>query len=229
MLRKPDSAGSLARHFAEWVVSAIAAAPVTTSYALVLCGTRAVEHARPEESGQLLDHVSSNVDNLRTHPALALVGSAMFVDGPLVPNLVAGCVPMGIAEARLGSRNAAAVFVAGHVGATLINAAIIKRGVRIGYYDDAITGSRDVGLSYGALAVRFAAIGTFTDPRAVAVDAIKAGAILALTQPWRMPRDFVATGHVIAAAIGVGCGAAVSLASAYPPSAPDLRSRCREC
>lgn len=177
--------------------------PVTCVYGTVVAATATVAWISPRTNERLYDYLSTNLDNLADHPLLALFGSGLLVDGQLLPNLVMALGPMALSEARIGSVATAGIFVAGHVGASLLTARTIRRGLAQEYYPSSVRSDRDVGVSYGSLTIRFALIGEVRPgwPRAVATGS--AAAWLVATQPWRLPRDFTSTGHVIAAGLGL--------------------------
>lgn len=187
----------------------IGEAPVTTAYGGILIGTSLARRRWPEAMNRVVDDVSTNLENLDRHPIRALVGSAFFIDGSLPLHVPFGFVPLAISESRLGSKRTVAIFAVGHIGATLITAATIRRGIATGYYDPSVAESQDVGISYGGLTVRFAAIGALNSATGIRVDIARAGALLAITQPWQLPRDFTATGHTVAAAIGAIIGVGI--------------------
>ncbi len=177
-------------------------APFSLTYAAVIIATSSVRLVAPQIGQRLDADLSTNIANLDDHPMRSLLGSALVVDGSAPLNLIFGITPMVVAERRIGPRATAIMFTAGHVGASLITSVTIRRGIRSGYYPPEVATATDIGLSYGALAVRFAAIGALRPGRSQLRDLGRAATLLGVTSPWRMPRDFTATGHVIAAAIG---------------------------
>lgn len=183
---------------------------MTASYGAVLAATAAVAWISPETNDRLYSYFSTNLDNLDDHPGRALLGSGLLIDGPLVPNLLMALAPMALSEARIGSGATAGVFAAGHVVASLLTARTIRYGLARDYYPESVRSERDVGVSYGSLAIRFALIGELRPgwPRAVAAGS--AAAWLLATQPWRLPRDFTSSGHVIAAGIGLAVAAVIA-------------------
>ena len=85
---------------------------------------------------------STNIVNLGTHPLGALVGSALIVNGSLLDAGTVITLWLGIAgalwsvEARHGTVPAAAVFLGGHVGGTLLTVPVILPGIRAGRYPE---------------------------------------------------------------------------------------------
>jgi len=184
-------------------------APFSLAYAGVIIATSTMKNLRPDEGRRITQDLSTNLYNLDHHPVRALLGSALLVEGSTVLNLAVGIPPMVISERRLGPATTAAIFMIGHLGASLLTAVTIRRGLVTGYYPPEVTQALDVGPSYGGLAVRFAAIGARPTGGSHMRDIASAGALLGLTSPWKMPRDFTSTGHVIAAGIGVVAAVAI--------------------
>ncbi|WP_051943937.1 rhomboid-like protein [Streptacidiphilus rugosus] len=190
--------------------------PFTLGYVCVLLLTHAwiLYGLPPARAAAVLRYVSTNTDNLADHPVRALLGSALFFDGTLTDltsrSFAATFITLGIgvccflawAERRWGSLRAFAVFLAGHVGATLLTAAVIVLAVRQGWYPASVRHSLDYGISYGAQTVM--AAGTSLLPRrarppwALLVLCWPLGG-LEMTGP--LP-DFTTLGHLLAAAIG---------------------------
>lgn len=179
--------------------------PLTIGYGIALTAVAALRAGNPELSERILADYSTNLDNLRTRPVRALAGSAFVLDSPLIVNFPVFLVPLAISETRLGTARTAAYFAIGHLGATAVTTALISRGLRNGTYDESVNQAVDVGMSYGTLAVRFAAIGTQPVGKPMVKDAGRALALLALTSPWGAPKDFTATGHIAASVIGSIC------------------------
>lgn len=180
--------------------------PFTIGYTLTLTAVAVMRARDPQLSQRLVRDYSTNLANLQTRPVAALVGSAFVLDGGPQLNFPVFVPALAIAESRMGTRRTITIFALGHVGATAISAAVVRRGIASGRLDESLANEPDVGMSYGALAVRFAAIGSVNGYRATAIDAGRALAVLALTQPWHVARDFTALGHVTAAAIGALAG-----------------------
>ncbi|WKV76013.1 hypothetical protein AW27_033630 [Streptomyces sp. PCS3-D2] len=97
-----------------------------------------------------------------------------------------------------------AVFLGGHVVATLLTAAVITVALRYGWYPAAVRQSLDYGVSYGAQTVL--AVGTLALPRRGRLP----WAAFVLAWPlggaeWSGPLpDFTTVGHLTAAVIGFG-------------------------
>ncbi|MCV7402880.1 hypothetical protein H7K24_22380 [Mycobacterium fragae] len=123
-----------------------AAALVTVSTVLLVLGPRVRE--------QVIRYASTNVHNLAHGHLGTLFGSAFVTDtGPIyfwLPGLF--CL-LALAELIWHSGRVAAVFVTGHIGATLVVAAGITAAIEFGWLPLSIARASDVGMSYGAVAV----------------------------------------------------------------------------
>ena len=180
--------------------------PVTYGYAALLISVAGLL-ATVGDSAQsrLILRASTNLSNLLGGNYGTLVSSALVVgDGAaaamVIPLLV--CL-LALAELRFGALTTIRIFVAGHVGATLLVAAGLWIAVTADWVPVSITTAEDVGISYGAMAV----IGAFVVllPRrwrttwsitwvAVAVSGVAMG------------RTFTNVGHLLAVAIGLAAG-----------------------
>lgn len=163
-------------------------------------------HPAPQTAA-LVESVSTNLENMRSHPLSVLAASAFVVD-PLTQLLLVPVViyVYGQVQRWLGRTALIAVVVLGHVGATLFVmsmeiTALYRRIARF-----SIVVKPDVGVSYGLAA----AVG-----------------LLAAHVPhrWRLPfglgclavtgamlviwPDFTSLGHLTAVVIGLGMAAAV--------------------
>jgi hypothetical protein len=179
----------------------------TVAYLVVLLGVHAWMAVSPAADA-FVDWASTNVVNLGTHPVGALVGSALIVNGPLLDAGTVITLWLGIGgalwsvEARYGAVRAAAVFLAGHVGATLLTVPVILTAVRAGRYPDDVRTAVDVGISYGAQAALAAVVVAL--PRWARVPWV----LFVLGWPlldadWSgwLP-DFTTVGHLLAAGLG---------------------------
>jgi hypothetical protein len=179
----------------------------TVAYLVVLLGVHAWMAVSPAADA-FVDWASTNVVNLGTHPVGALVGSALIVNGPLLDAGTVITLWLGIGgalwsvEARYGAVRAAAVFLAGHVGATLLTVPVILPAVRAGRYPDDVRTAVDVGISYGAQAALAAVVVAL--PRWARVPWV----LFVLGWPlldadWSgwLP-DFTTVGHLLAAGLG---------------------------
>ncbi|MCC3326663.1 rhomboid-like protein [Nocardia abscessus] len=100
-------------------------------------------------------HASTNLHNLLSGRVGTLLASA-FVIGDVVGAWVIipllACL-LALAELRFGALHAVHVFLAGHIGATVLVAAGLWIGVEAGWVPASIRWAEDVGVSYGAMAL----------------------------------------------------------------------------
>jgi hypothetical protein len=181
--------------------------PVTYSYALLLVLVSAlVAELDDKAQARVVLHASTNLHNLLLGHFGTLFSSA-FVIGEgtsvallIIPLLV--CL-LALAELRFGSWPLVRIFLAGHVGTTLLVAFGLWVAVQAQWLPVSITHAQDVGISYGAMAV----IGAF---------------VILLPQRWRatwaiswiafavagvaMGRTFTNVGHLVAVSIGLLAG-----------------------
>jgi membrane associated rhomboid family serine protease len=184
---------------------ALRAVPLTVGYLLALTTTTALVSSQSAEANdRLLFSFSTNLHQLVREPLRVLVGSAFWTSGwsDLAVWLVLLFAVLAPLERRLGKRRTLLAFAAGHVGATLIVAAGLWIGLRVGAVAPSVVFAQDVGVSYGFFAVA-ALAGFVLSPRTrvsylaflVAYVAVEAG----------FSHTFSDFGHVAAVAIGLAC------------------------
>ncbi|WP_405942925.1 rhomboid-like protein [Streptomyces sp. NBC_00207] len=193
-------------------------APLTLAYVCLLLASHAwvIYGLSADRAASVLGYVSTNLDNLQDHPLSALLGSVLFFDGTLTDvtstDFVGTLITLGLgvccclawAEHRWGTPRAVAVFLGGHVVATLLTAVVISVALQHGWYPAAVRQALDYGVSYGAQTVL--ALGTLALPRRGRLP----WAVFVLAWPlggadWSGPLpDFTTIGHLIAAALGFG-------------------------
>ncbi|MEU8778689.1 rhomboid-like protein [Streptomyces sp. NPDC048606] len=191
-------------------------APATLGYVCLLLAGHAWigRGASADRAADVLGHVSTNLENLGDHPLTALLGSVLFFDGTLTDvtsvEFVGTLITLGLGvccflawtEHRWGTARAAAVFLGGHVAATLLTAAVVTVALRQGWYPPSTREALDYGVSYGAQTVL--AIGTLALPRRARLPWVA----FVLAWPlggaeWTGPLpDFTTVGHLVAAALG---------------------------
>jgi hypothetical protein len=189
--------------------TAVATAPATFSYLLTLAVTTGVlQLLGSRAADRLLASQSTNLDHLARDPVRVLVGSAFWLSSssqalvwlPLFVGVVARV------ERRLGPFRTIGVFAAGHVGATLLTAAVLWAGLHAGVVASSVAHARDVGASYGFFAVAAAASGLLDGRRA------RAYALVVCAYPALMLAlgpTFTDVGHALAVSIGFACAPAV--------------------
>ncbi|MFE6840392.1 rhomboid-like protein [Streptomyces sp. NPDC057705] len=193
-------------------------APLTLAYVCLLLVSHAwvVYGLSADRAASVLGYVSTNLNNLQDHPLSALLGSVLFFDGTLTDvtstDFVGTLITLGLgvccclawAEHRWGTPRAVAVFLGGHVVATLLTAVVISVALQHGWYPAAVRQALDYGVSYGAQTVL--ALGTLALPRRGRLP----WAAFVLAWPlggadWSGPLpDFTTIGHLMAAALGFG-------------------------
>ncbi|MGW7331930.1 rhomboid-like protein [Streptomyces sp. NPDC054840] len=169
----------------------------------VQLGAHALQRTGAADRERLLRDCSTNVDNLAAGRWETLLSSALVVEEPMpLPYALLLVAVLGYAEYAYGAWWAAAVFLFGHAGATLL-----VYGALRGSADPRTRGAVDVGTSYGFNAV----LGSLTSalPRGAVRTAARVGLLaLAAAPVVRRGRTFTDAGHLAA----LGLGIAVSLA-----------------
>ena len=179
-------------------------APAALTF-LVVTTTCTVVHRSldPSRRADVDATISTSTDNLATHPLRSLLGSALVAASPAVVWLLVTFAALVALELWVGPWRALGAFALGHVGATLLTAPTILWGTTHGWMPMATRSvTDDYGLSYGAVCCLV---------------------ILTLRVPvrWRIPylavlvwflwslgvtaapQDFTATGHLVAAMLGL--------------------------
>ncbi|MCM6778188.1 hypothetical protein NDR87_32365 [Nocardia sp. CDC159] len=150
-------------------------------------------------------HVSTNLHNLVRGHYGTLFSSAFVIGDTEVALLI---IPLllsllALAELRFGAWQVIRIFLAGHIGATLLVALGLWVAVEAGWLPMAVTRAEDVGISYGALAL----IGAFyavlparwRPTWAITWLAVAVAGVV-------MGRTFTNVGHLLAVAIGLAAG-----------------------
>ncbi|BFV61097.1 hypothetical protein KCMC57_up62010 [Kitasatospora sp. CMC57] len=175
--------------------------PLTTVYVLLLAAVAwwLASQGRGERA-RFIRHNSSNVHHMEVGKWWTLFTSGLVVDGvPAWLGIVAVALVVGLAEWRWGALRAGAVFVYGHLGATLLTegamAVMLSTGI-----PGALSHARDVGISYGLVATGgcLLALG----PARLRRYGLPALAV-ALATAWALDQQLADAGHLIALALGV--------------------------
>jgi hypothetical protein len=199
----------------------VRAGPVTATYLLVLLVSHVWLDHFAVHPHRVLAAISTNDVNLRHHPLQSLGGSALFFNGTLTridTELFAGTVitmGFGIAgalwwwEKQVGAIRAYAIFLSGHVVATLCAWLVIQHAVLSGRYPESVRTALDYGVSYGAEAMLAACTVVMTGFRRwVWLAAVLAWPLADATWYGVLP-DFTTIGHLTAAAVGLVAGTMV--------------------
>jgi hypothetical protein len=184
------------------IFARLARVQFTVGYVAVLLAIScAVLALGPHAHDVLVQRASTNLHNLAHGHVGTLLGSALVVDaGPLyfwVPFLT--CL-LALAELHLRTIRLVVAFVVGHIGATLVVAAVLAAAVEFGWLPLSITRASDVGMSYGALAVLGAMTAVIPARwRAAWVGWWVAAGLAAAI----IGGDFTDAGHTVAVVLGV--------------------------
>lgn len=196
-----------------WVVPTPRRTPITFSHLAILCiGYVIVYKVVPVDMARhFLMSISTTVPAVQSRPLVALAGSMLVLTPPLwsVSSFmtlavgIAWC--MGTIERRHGSSICVAVFVAGHVGATLISTGVKIAGVSAHFYNASVLRAYDFGPSYGTVAIM--AVTTPFLPSLVRPVWLLTGiSYLLYLATWHGPiPDFTTIGHLSAVIIGLAC------------------------
>ncbi|MGW2377907.1 rhomboid-like protein [Kitasatospora sp. NPDC001683] len=174
---------------------------LTTVYVVLLTVTASwlatQSHA---ERARFVRHNSSNVHHMEVGKWWTLFTSGLVVDGvPAWAGIAAVAVVLGLAEWRWGAARAGAVFVFGHLGATLLTEGAMWV-MLIARIPGALSRARDVGISYGLVATAgcLLALG----PPVLRRYGLPALA-LALAGAWATDQQLADAGHLVALGLGV--------------------------
>jgi hypothetical protein len=180
--------------------------PVTTGYALLLTViTLFLSAAHPDVQDRVIARTSTNLHNLLGGHLSTLFSSAFVLgdtDSALLDVPLLACL-LALAELRFGPWSTVRVFLAGHVGATVLVAVGLWAGVAAGWLPASIGDAEDVGISYGAMGV-FGAFVALVPERwrigwamvwlLIAIEGVEAG------------RTFTNVGHLVSYSIGLAVG-----------------------
>ncbi|GAA0952584.1 rhomboid-like protein [Streptomyces rhizosphaericus] len=182
---------------------ALLTVPFTLGYTLVLLGTGL--YARLGDPGtvrDLLASSSTDVFHLSQRPLLTLLVSALWAVGGITsPYLAVFPLVLGALERRLGGVRTAAVFLLGHVLATLLTEVPVAVSVAAGHLPDSSLRRLDYGVSYGLIACAAALAGLLSPRRR---RTLLGGVALALVAGILVDVDpLTGWGHAFALLLGV--------------------------
>ncbi|MFJ2581321.1 rhomboid-like protein [Kitasatospora aureofaciens] len=183
------------------VLRVVARLRLTAVYVLLLTATASwlASQSRGERA-RFVRHNSSNVHHMEVGKWWTLFTSGLVVDGvPAWAGIAAVAVVLGLAEWRWGAVRAGAVFVFGHLGATLLTegAMWVMLTARI---PGALSRARDVGISYGLVATGACLLALGPVPlRRYGLPVLA----LALAAAWALDQELADAGHLIALGLGV--------------------------
>ncbi|MFE7802987.1 rhomboid-like protein [Nocardia sp. NPDC057440] len=180
--------------------------PATAGYLAALVIVTTVFSVLSDSArSKMVLHASTNLHNLLNGHVGTLFSSALVIGDvsaawAIIPLL--GCL-LALAELRFGAVHLMRVFLAGHIGATLLVAGGLWIAIDVGWVPASIRWAEDVGVSYGAMAL----IGAL-------VVAVPHRWRLAWATTWFMiaaegvliERTFTSVGHLISCCIGTAVG-----------------------
>jgi hypothetical protein len=180
--------------------------PATFGYlAVLIVVTSAFSALSAPAQAMVVLRASTNLHNLLNGRIGTMFSSTLVIGNVtaawvLIPLL--GCL-LALVELRFGAVHLIGVFLAGHIGATLLVAAGLWIAVELDWVPTSIRWAEDVGISYGAMAL----IGTL---------------VVAIPHRWRIAwasawfivaaegvlieRTFTNVGHLLALSIGIAAG-----------------------
>ncbi|MEU6388591.1 rhomboid-like protein [Streptomyces sp. NPDC046939] len=177
--------------------------PFTFAYALVLIATSLfTEFADPDTVTRVHQASSTDVTHLAQSPMLVLTASALWTVGGIAsPFMIAFVLVLTALERRTGGPRTAAVFVLGHVLATLATEVPVGLSVMLGHLPHTSLHRLDYGVSFGLAASIGALAGLLTPwPRYAVL--LVFGAMLA-ADLCSFADPMTSWGHLLALAIGV--------------------------
>lgn len=180
--------------------------PMTYTYAaLLIAVTVLVSVLSDAQQARIIADASTNLHNLVSGRFGTLLSSAFVIGGGaagalLIPLLV--CLLI-LAEWRFGALSLLRIFIAGHIGATLLVAVGLWVAVSVKWLPSTISLAEDVGISYGAMAV-IGSLVVVLPSRWRPTWAISLGAVAIAGVV--MGRTFTNVGHLLALSIGLLTG-----------------------
>ncbi|MEU6484430.1 rhomboid-like protein [Streptomyces sp. NPDC046887] len=179
--------------------------PFTFGYLLVLLLTSLfARYGDPDTVGRLLQASSSDAAHLARTPVRVLLASALWLPGGLLSPYAVGLVAVLTAlERRIGGRRTAAVFVLGHVVATLATEIPVGLSVLAGHLPGSSLHRLDYGVSFGMLAALGALAGLLSPLARVLV--LGWVAVLLAQDLVEFADPLTAWGHPLALLVGLAC------------------------
>jgi len=187
------------------VAAAIRSAPMTSGYAAILFVTTWVlASSRGRLADRLLLAQSTNLHQLTRDPIRVLINSAFWLSGTWTLLVWVALLMLVVApvERRIGSLRTGLVFWVGHVGATLLTAAGLWTALRLDTVEQSVVNAKDVGPSYGFLAVA----GALTYLLAPRLRLAYAGVlIVGVVAVVAFSHTFTDFGHLLSLLLGLAC------------------------
>ncbi|MFD0364233.1 rhomboid-like protein [Nocardia sp. GCM10030253] len=190
--------------------------PATFGYVGALIAVTAVFSVL-SDSGQskMVVHASTNLHNLLNGRVGTLFSSALVIGDVaaawvIIPLL--GCL-LALAELRFGAVHLVRVFLAGHIGATLLVAAGLWIAVEADWLPASIRWAQDVGVSYGAMALIGAIVVAVPYRWRIAWATVW---FIVATEAVLISQTFTNVGHLLSFCIGSAVGFSMIRAKAAP-------------
>lgn len=185
------------------MLRAARATPFTTGLVLALLATTvALRQLVDSQATAVMRWASTNIQNLTHAPLRAIVASALVLpDRFWLPYAIALVLSLGLLERRIGTLRTVAIFLAGHVIATILSEGAVWYwyGVKEGGLPEAIRDQLDVGVSYGLWAGVAAALFYLPTRWRVAGSLVAASYLVGALV---LEPGMTSSGHAIAIAIG---------------------------
>ncbi|TVL94101.1 rhomboid-like protein [Streptomyces sp. SAJ15] len=198
--RPARAARALAR-----LVPTPARTPFTLGYGLLLLATSVfADLGDPETVRALLAGSSTDVSHLAERPLLVLLASGAWVAGGLLsPSILVFLSVLTSLERRVGGPRTAAIFLSGHVAATVLTEVPVAVSVAVGHLPESSLNRLDYGISYGLMA-SVGALAGLLRPRPRWSMLAVVGGMLA-TALWDSTDPLTDWGHAIALLVGLAC------------------------
>lgn len=180
--------------------------PATVGYLAALVIVTSIFSALSDSAqSKVVLHASTNLHNLLQGRVVTLLSSALVIGDVgtawLIMPLLA-CL-LGLAELRFGALHMVRVFLAGHIGATLLVAGGLWVAVEFDWLPASVRWSEDVGISYGSMALIGALV--FVVPNRLRI-AWAAVWFVAAIGGVLLGQTFTNVGHLLAFCIGTAVG-----------------------
>jgi hypothetical protein len=191
-------------------------APATYVYLFTLCVTTWVlQTSSAPVARRLLLEESTSLDRLEHEPVRVLVASAFWLSQSwqLLAWAVLFTIVLAPAERYLGSRRWILTFAAGHVGATLVTAAVLWLAIHDRWVEARLGRVQDVGASYGFFAVAAALTFAFAGRRRLLYTALL---WLAVAVGALLTEGTTTLGHAAAIGLGYLCWLAYGRRGSWP-------------
>lgn len=175
--------------------------PATTAYVALLVSIAAWMSSQSlREQARFVRHNSSNIHHLEVGKWWTLFTSGLVVDGvPVLLGIAAVAAALGLAEWRWGTLRGFAVFLLGHLVATLLTEGAMWL-MHLAHLPGVLARARDVGISYGLVATAscLLALGG-RRARRYGLPALTT----LLTVAWVVNHELADAGHLVALGLGV--------------------------